>query len=63
MPIQRPIERPSWWYEPDDEEYTDAESEMAWDDYIEKYKEEPDTSSKKWEIYFEEWLEWYRSDD
>lgn len=58
----RPIERPSWWYEPDPDPYTDLELEMAWDDYTEKFGEEPQHNSKKWETYFEKWLEWYRED-
>jgi len=63
MTTFRPIERPSWWYEPDDDPYTDLEIEMAWDDYKEKFDEDPNTSSQKWETYFEEWLDLYRSDD
>lgn len=63
MATFRPIERPSSWYEPDNEPYSDYEIEMAWDDYTEKYNEEPDINSKKWETYFENWLEWYRSTD
>ena len=63
MTTFRPIERPTWWYEPDDDPYTEAEAEMAWDDFKEKFGHDPDLNSSKWETYFEEWLDWYRSDD
>ena len=63
MTTFRPIERPSSWYEPDDDPYTEAEVEMAWDDYTEKFGHEPDRNSIKWENYFNEWLDWFRSDD
>ncbi len=59
MPTTRLIERPSWWYEPDDDPYTDAELEMAWDDYTEKFGHTPDYSSKQWQTFFDNWLEWW----
>jgi hypothetical protein len=62
MTIFRPIERPSWWYEPDDDEYTEAEMDLAYDCYVDDEGKEPDTDSHEWEVWFERWIEQRKED-
>jgi len=62
MSIMRPIDRPSSWYEPDDDEWTEQDHEQAYEAYEEEYGKEPDVSSRKWEKYFEDWLYWKNRD-
>lgn len=56
----RIMDRPDWWYEPDDDPYTDEEAEMA----SEAYEENEDgwADGLTFEQFLEVWLEWWRRD-
>lgn len=57
----RVIDRPDSWYEPDDDEYTEAELEMASDDYEEN--EDGWADGLTFDDFLVKWIDWYRNRD
>ncbi len=47
---------PDSWYEPDPDEYSEADVELAYDYFVEEEGREPDTDSKEWADYLEWWV-------
>ncbi len=51
------IGRPDSWYQPDDDEYSEKDVELAYDCFVEDEGREPDTDSQEWNDYLASWVD------
>ena len=50
------VGRPDSWYEPDPDEYSEADVQLAYDCFVEDEGREPDTDSNEWTEYLQSWI-------
>ena len=47
---------PDSWYDPDPDEYSEADVDLAYDNFVDDEGREPDTDSEEWSNYLESWV-------